>query len=99
MTLALAGFPYARAEGLGRQIKDHTGKKQVIIATLTAGLAAILIGGWRGPIVLAVAGGVTWLFARYTLKRIPGLTGDIYGALNEIVEMLVLLVLAAGVVA
>ena len=31
---------------------------------------------------------------RFVLRRLPGLTGDIYGALNEIVETAVLLVFA-----
>ena len=30
--------------------------------------------------------------ARFTMKRIPGLTGDIYGAMNEVVEVVILLV-------
>ncbi|RME36672.1 MAG: hypothetical protein D6793_05370 [Thermoflexia bacterium] len=36
------------------------------------------------------------LFARWVLRRIPDLTGDVYGALCEMVEVLILLTLAAG---
>ena len=32
----------------------------------------------------------TWLFAHYCLGRLPGLTGDTYGALDEVVETLLL---------
>ena len=41
--------------------------------------------------------GATWLLARFALARLPGLTGDIYGAICEIVEILVLLLFAARV--
>ena len=36
---------------------------------------------------------VVWLFARFSMKRISGLTGDIYGAICEITELVVLLLL------
>jgi cobalamin synthase len=38
---------------------------------------------------------VVWVAARFTMKRIPGLTGDIYGALNELVEVAALLFVLA----
>mgnify|MGYP000388477698 CR=1 FL=1 len=34
---------------------------------------------------------VTHLFSKYVISKIDGLTGDIYGAINEIIEVLVLL--------
>ncbi len=33
----------------------------------------------------------TYLFAKYVINKIGGLTGDIYGAINEIIEVVVLL--------
>ena len=44
--------------------------------------------------VVAVGLGA-WLLTRFTLGRIPGLTGDIYGALCEVAEALCLVTLAA----
>jgi cobalamin synthase len=38
-----------------------------------------------------------WLGSKYVMTRIPGLTGDIYGALCEISEVVVLLVLVTGI--
>ena len=43
----------------------------------------------------ALIGGATWLAACFTLRRLPGLTGDIYGAICEVMEVLVLLVFTA----
>jgi adenosylcobinamide-GDP ribazoletransferase len=95
MVLAIVLFPYARAEGLGRSMKDHAGWRDVVLGTLTAVAASWLAGGERGLLAMAVAFVAVWLAGRFTLKRLPGLTGDIYGAICEIVELLVLLIFAA----
>jgi len=99
MTLAIAGFPYAREQGLGRTIKDHAGWLQILLATLVAVVTAFLAWGWFGLATLALPAIIMWLGARFTLARIPGLTGDIYGALCESGEVAVLLIYASRVVA
>ena len=62
------------------------------MATLIAGLTAWFTYQWSGLIALAVAGICVWLCASFVIRRIPGLTGDIYGALNELVEVVLLVV-------
>lgn len=96
MVLAVVGFPYARSEGLGRAMKDRAGWPQLTLATGVALLVAWFAGHRLGLIALGLAAGVTWLVARFTLSRLPGLTGDIYGATCEIVETVVLLAFVAG---
>jgi len=96
MTLAVVIFPYAREKGLGRDMKDHANWSQVLLATIIALLAAWLSGQWLGLTALVLAAGVTWGIAAFTLRRIPGLTGDIYGAINELVEAAVLLTFIIG---
>jgi cobalamin synthase len=49
--------------------------------------------GLAGLAALGLAAAATWLFARYCLGRLPGLTGDTYGALDELVEALLLVAL------
>jgi adenosylcobinamide-GDP ribazoletransferase len=97
MALAVVAFPYARAEGLGRDIKNHARWPQAVLAVVTAGLAAGLAGGWRGLAALTLASVMPWLAALFVRRRLPGFTGDIYGALCEMVEALVLLVFVAEV--
>jgi adenosylcobinamide-GDP ribazoletransferase len=97
ISLALIGFPYARASGLGKAIKDNAGKSQAVLALATA-LAALIWLVWRFGLWAAIAAGVTALIIwfgtiRFTLKRIPGLTGDIYGTICILVETGVLLAL------
>ena len=95
IALAIGAFPYARPQGLGRSMKDQTGAWQVWLATLVALLAAWFAAQWIGLAALLAALVMTWGVAVFTLRRIPGLTGDIYGAINELVEVVVLVLLAA----
>lgn len=95
MTLTVAIFPYARPEGLGREMKAHVTWRQVLFATLFALAAAWLITDWYGLAALLLAFLMLIGVAHFTLKRIPGLTGDIYGAVCELVELVVLVLFAA----
>jgi adenosylcobinamide-GDP ribazoletransferase len=93
MSLAIFAFPYARPDGLGRSMKDGTGWLQIMIATLLTLVTAWYIGQFTGLVLVILAGVTLWIGARFTLRRIPGLTGDVYGALNEVIELVVLLAL------
>jgi adenosylcobinamide-GDP ribazoletransferase len=95
MVVAIVFFQYARPEGLGRAMKDNAGWREVALATLVTGAACWLAGAERGLLAMALAGGATWLAARFVLKRLPGLTGDIYGAICEMLEVMVLLIFTA----
>jgi len=97
MTAAIYFFPYARPQGLGKAMKDHASRGEILLASLFALACAALSGSLRGFLACLLAAGIVWLGARFTLQRIPGLTGDIYGALNELVETVVLLAFAIGV--
>lgn len=99
MALALIAFPYARPTGLGKEIKDNARLPQALLASFfmlaTALAAAWLSSAWATLIALAAAL-LAWLGAtRFTLRRIPGMTGDIYGAINLLVETTVLLAFLA----
>jgi adenosylcobinamide-GDP ribazoletransferase len=95
MALAIGTAPYAREKGLGRAMRDHTGVGQIALATIVALTAAVLVGRWRGAIALAAAALTAWLAVRLALGKVPGLTGDLYGAISELVEAAVLLVFAS----
>ncbi len=93
MVFAIVAFPYAREAGLGRWMKDQAGWREFLGAAIVglggAGLILGVVGGLLGLGTLLL----TWCIARFMMKRIPGLTGDIYGAICEVVETSVLLVL------
>ena len=96
LSVAIFAYPYAREKGLGRDMKDNVRWPQAILATIVSGLAAWWCAGPTGLFAFALSGVLLWLGAGFTLRRIPGLTGDSYGALCEITELLVLLIFAVG---
>ena len=91
MAYAIFAYPYAKPSGLGKAFKQGASWQMFVIATLIALVAAIAIAQLTG---LAIMLGI-WITATATaacLKRIfSGLTGDSYGAINEITEVSVLI--------
>jgi adenosylcobinamide-GDP ribazoletransferase len=97
LSMAIFAFPYARDKGMGRDMKDNVRWQQVILSTVVAVLAGWFFAGWTGLLAFALSGIVLWLGATFTLRRIPGLTGDSYGALCELTELAVLLFFTTGI--
>jgi adenosylcobinamide-GDP ribazoletransferase len=95
MATAVVAFPYARASGLGRDIKDGADWPHAALGTAFAVTCAWMIAGWLGLLALGVAALSLLAIARYVLARLPGLTGDIYGAICELTELAVLLLFAS----
>jgi adenosylcobinamide-GDP ribazoletransferase len=99
MTMAVVMFPYARAEGLGRDIKDNAHTAQAVIATVTmlviVDAVAVLRREFAPLVAVVAAAAVCGLTAWFVRRRIPGMTGDTYGAINMLVEASVLLTFAA----
>lgn len=87
-------FSYARDQGLGRVLKNETRWPQAALATLSALAVAWLASGPVGRIALGAAALLCLAATRLALSRIPGLTGDIYGAVGELLELSVLLLYA-----
>ena len=88
-------FPPARQGGLGRTFHDQVRRRDFVWATLFAvGISGLLWPGWGGLLVLVVLPLIHLAAARMA-RALGGLTGDTYGALSELAETTVLLVLAA----
>ena len=100
ISLAVVLFPYARAEGLGREMKDNAGWPQAVGASAISLAALVLLAPSVGIAAtftaVVVVGLCAWMLIRFTLARIPGLTGDIYGALCEVGETVCIVTLAAN---
>ncbi len=92
MAFSVCAFP-AVGGRLGQSFKQGTSWGQLVPATLIAVAAALALGP-AGLVTLAAA----WLSAvalsAYVCLKISGMTGDTYGAVNETVEAVALVVLA-----
>ena len=85
--------PYVRAEGLGAALSRHLPRQTVpYLLAVQAGLC--LLFGWAGVYALLAALGCFYLARRAMLQRLGGCTGDCAGALVELAELAILLVLA-----
>lgn len=91
MTYAIVFYPYVREQGLG---KAFSGQKlsSFILAGIMTVVMVYLTAGFQGLMVVAgvFAGG--FIFIRYLLGQLGGMTGDTYGAINEFCETLALLI-------
>ena len=89
MVLSIGLFPYARKEGIGGLFQKLP--TVIILTTTFVTLALVLLALSLDGLMLAVgAVAVTLLFAWWISRRLGGLTGDIYGALGVLAELVFL---------
>jgi adenosylcobinamide-GDP ribazoletransferase len=84
MVTAIFVYPYARPSGLGISFKEAVTWHQFTVATLISLITAGLSLRWAGLSVIAFAWIIITLVAVYLKRQLGGLTGDTYGAINEI---------------
>lgn len=85
--------PYVRTGGLGQALADHLPRPagQKILAGCALG--CVLIAGMSGLFALAAAAVCFFWLRHLMLKRLGGTTGDTAGAMLELLETVVLLVM------
>ena len=92
MVLALRVFPSARPTGLGAAFHRAVTTEGVVLAGIVS-LAIVLVAGQSIGFIVWVSVTVTALVLGLWITRsIGGLTGDSYGAIAEVVEVVALLV-------
>jgi adenosylcobinamide-GDP ribazoletransferase len=97
-TLVLAGWRArpARKDGLGAAFAGAVRGRQVILASIVAIPAAAALAGSAAIVVLSVAIAAVAALRALARSRFGGMTGDVIGACGEVVETLVLAVLAGA---
>ena len=89
-------FPYARGgNSLGRAMTGGLSRRQMWVASLGALSVQIVVGAWAPAYFAVLLAPLLVLFlARWAANRLGGgLTGDVYGFLCEITELLALFIL------
>ena len=85
MIATVAWLPLARPGGMGAKFREGLGTPQLLIAGVF--MAVVLAACGRAGMVCglaALAAAAVW--ATLAMRRLGGLTGDIYGAITELAE-------------
>jgi adenosylcobinamide-GDP ribazoletransferase len=92
MVYTIFAFPYARPEGLGTAYKSATRWPQFAVATVITIAVAValffLFFSVMGLILIFGIWIITSALAFYFKHKFAGLTGDTYGAINEVAEVM-----------
>jgi adenosylcobinamide-GDP ribazoletransferase len=94
MVYGIWAFPSARPEGMGGIFKEHSGLRELALATALALVVALLLFRFWGLAILGIIWLAVTLFGWLLKRALGGLTGDTYGALCEVSEVLILTVIA-----
>lgn len=91
MVISITSFPYARPDGMGKAFAEYAGRNALFVAAIIA-LVIIIPFGLQAVISAGAAIMFGMVAARYFAKVLGGLTGDTYGAVTELTELIALLV-------
>jgi len=90
MVISICEYPYARPFGIGKSFAAYRDKHAVVIAFILALLPALYFRtGWL--ILMGVGILVTLWLNRWVVSKIGGTTGDTYGFVAEITEVVMAL--------
>ena len=88
---AFLGKPARLKNSMGKLFMDYVGWREVIFASLTLAVVGILLFRLYFIPLVIIGIGIVLLILKYCHKRINGISGDVLGAINEIVEVFILL--------
>ena len=91
MVYSIFAHPYARPSGMGTIFKEGTDWRRFLIATAIALAIAIPLFQVAGLVIMLGVWLTALAAASYLKGKFAGLTGDTYGAINEIAEVSVLI--------
>ena len=94
MLLTMELYPYIRSNGLGTAFFDSDQRRvrwQLILGFAFTLVVSVALAGATGLMLLAAACAVAWGIGAWATRLLGGVTGDIYGAVNETTEVVVLL--------
>lgn len=91
MVMGITIFPYGRLDGIGKAFAQYADKYTLYISIVLTLLIIVPIGK-QAILSMAIVSICTMLFAHYITNLLGGLTGDVYGLLSELAEIIVLFV-------
>lgn len=91
MVIGISLFPYARPEGMGKAFGRYADRRSCLLVTAYT-LAILAVLGWQALLAALAAVFFSLWCGRRVTGLLGGLTGDVYGTLCTISELIVLLV-------
>lgn len=91
MVYAVFAYSYAKPAGLGKAFKQATSWQRFIMATLIALVVAVVLARLAGLAIMLGIWVIVIAMAAFLKGKFAGLTGDNYGAINEVAEVGVLI--------
>lgn len=92
MAFSMYLSPYARQSGKAKDFIEGMNLRIIVFSTTIALILSAFIWQFKGLSVLIITGVCVWLGSKYLHRKLGGITGDTIGAVNEIIEVFVLLV-------
>ena len=93
MVYAVFAYPYAKPSGLGKVFKQGASWPRFVVATLITLAVAVILAPLAGLVIMFGIWIIAMATAFYLKGKFGGLTGDTYGAINEVAEVLVLILI------
>ncbi len=91
MVYAVFFFPYGNPQGMGKELKEGVGWWGFMAATIVTLAVVIALAQVAGLVILASVWLMIVAMAAFLKGKLGGLTGDTYGSINEMAEVLVLI--------
>jgi adenosylcobinamide-GDP ribazoletransferase len=91
---SIFSFPSARADGLGRMFKEQMSWPGLTLATLVTAVVSLGIFRMGGMALMLGVWLVAMALATFLSRRFAGLTGDTYGAIVEVTEVVALMLIS-----
>ncbi len=91
MVYAVFAYPYAKPSGLGKAFKQGASWQRFTVATLITLAVAVVLAQLTGFIIMLAVWVIVVAMAAYLKGKFGGLTGDTYGAINEVAEVCLLI--------
>ncbi len=94
IVVATTLFPYVRTQGTGAAFRSDRKLIPIGAGAICLGLSWLLLGP-IGAGLAAGASALAWGLGRWLMGLLGGLTGDTYGAINELIEAAALVAMVA----
>ena len=91
--VVMSGMPYARPEGTARAFVNGAASRHGVVAILIAGVYAFCMTWFMGLAIVGLAMVIAALVRVWARRAFGGVTGDVIGFTNELVEIALLVLI------